>query len=65
MRAHERAFVRGVRVEGDGAAALRAFGERKADTKRTASRDDARTLNLASVFELSGASATASRPRAA
>ena len=47
-------------LEGDGAAALRAFGERKADTKRTASRDDARTLNLASVFELSGASATAS-----
>ena len=47
-------------LEGDGAAALRAFGERKADTKRTASRDDARTLNLASVLELSGASATAS-----
>ena len=42
-------------LEGDGEAALRLFSLTK-----TAPRDDARALNLASVLELSGASATAS-----
>ena len=47
-------------LEGDGATALSALGEGKTKTKETTPpRDDARKLNVASVLELSGASATA------
>lgn len=45
-------------LEGDGEAALRLFSTITND--KTAPRDDARALNLASVLELSGSSATAS-----
>jgi hypothetical protein len=45
-------------LEGDGEAALRLFSTFTND--KTAPRDDARALNLASVLELSGSSATAS-----
>jgi hypothetical protein len=47
-------------LEGDGEAALRLFSTITNDKTATTRFDDARALNLASVLELSGSSATAS-----
>jgi len=47
-------------LEGDGEAALRLFSTFTNDKTATTPFDDARALNLASVLELSGSSATAS-----
>ena len=47
-------------LEGDGEAALRLFSTFPNDKTATTPFDDARALNLASVLELSGSSATAS-----